>query len=134
MADSLLTGVSGLQAHQTMLDVVGNNLANVNTIGFKAQTAQFQDILYQTLGRASLDVSNLSGTNPIQVGLGVMVASISSNFSEGTLQVTGRDLDLGLQGNGFFVVNNGIQNLFTRAGAFDVNSSGFLVDPATGSR
>ncbi len=134
MPDSLLTAVSGMEAAQTMLDVVGNNLANVNTVGFKSQSVGFQDLFYQTLSGGSQDVTGQSGTNPVQVGLGVTVGGVNTNFSVGSLEQTGQPLDLALQGNGFFVMNNGSENSYTRAGSFSISSSGYLVDPTTGDR
>lgn len=135
MATSLLAGVSGLRTHQTLLDVVGNNLANVNTIGFKGQRVEFQDLLFQTLSRSSATSSNqVGGTNPVQIGLGTRIGSIDTSFQQGNLQATGRDLDLAIQGDGFFVVNDGLQNLYSRAGAFAVDSNNYLVDPASGYR
>ncbi|HTU19763.1 MAG TPA: flagellar hook-basal body complex protein [Gemmataceae bacterium] len=131
MSSSLLTGVSGLTANQEMLDVVGNNLANLNTTGFKAQTPLFSDLLYQTLSPASAS-SKGSGTNPIQVGFGTMTSSVETNFTQGTLTTTGNPLDAALQGQGFFVANNGSQDLYTRAGAFNIDAAGYLVDPSTG--
>ena len=133
MSSSLLAGVSGLEAHQQMLNVVGNNLANLNTTGYKAQRMLFGDVLYETLRSASQGTSNgVGGTNPIQIGLGVSASSVSSNLQQGSLQTTGSDLDLAIQGNGFFVVNDGSQNLYTRAGSFMVDKNNTLVDPATG--
>jgi flagellar hook protein FlgE len=134
MASSLFAGVAGLKIHQTLLDVVGNNLANVNTTGFKGQRVEFQDVIYSTMQQASAPAQGgqLGGTNPIQVGLGAAVASIDTSFQQGSIQLTGRDLDLALQGNGFFVVSNSTQKFFTRAGSFDVDSAGFIVDPSTG--
>lgn len=131
MSSSLLAGVSGLTANQEMLDVVGNNLANLNTTGFKSQTPLFSDLLYQTLSPASAS-SNGSGTNPIQVGFGTQTSSIETNFTQGALTTTGNPLDAAIQGQGFFVANNGTQDLYTRAGAFGIDASGYLVDPATG--
>src|ERR1700730_9968891 len=108
MSSSLFTGVSGLRVHQQMLDVVGNNLANVNTTGFKSQSVSFGDLLYETLGQAtSATSSNNGGTNPLQIGGGVKAESIASNLQQGSLQATGGDYDLAVQGGGFFVVNNG---------------------------
>ena len=112
MSSSLLAGVSGLTAAQQMLNVVGNNLANLNTSGFKAQSPLFSDLLYQTLSPASA-TSNGSGTNPIQVGFGTMTSSIETNFTQGALTTTGNPLDAALQGQGFFVANNGTQNVYT---------------------
>src|SRR5438552_5546473 len=132
MASSLFAGVSGLRSFQDMLDVAGNNLANTNTTGFKSQRTRFADLLYATLTQASGTSSNVGGTNPSQVGFGVKVNAIDQDFSQGSLEPTGGSLDLAIQGNGFFVVNNGFQNLYTRDGAFGVDENNFLVDPATG--
>src|SRR5690348_2827629 len=113
MPDSLLTAVSGLQAHQTMLDVVGNDLANVNTIGFKSQDVLFQDLFYQSLGQATQNTTGQNSTDPTQIGLGVAVGGVSSNFNPGSLETTGKNTDMALTGNGFFVINNGSQDLYT---------------------
>lgn len=135
MANSLFTGVAGLQINQTMLDVVGNNLANSNTTGFKGQRVLFSDLVYQTIDNAtSTSGQQLGGTNPVQVGLGARVASVDANLQQGSIETTGRDLDMAIQGNGFFVARNGAQNVFTRDGAFGIDSSNYLVDPATGFR
>ena len=134
MSGILTSGVTGLQAMQQMLNVVGNNLANANTTGFKEQDVQFSDLLYQTYQAATGATSTVGGTNPVQVGTGVQVATIASNLQQGSLETTGNQLDLALQGNGYFVVNNGVQDLYTRAGSFGVDSQGFLVDPSTGAR
>jgi flagellar hook protein FlgE len=135
MSNIQLTAVSGLKVHQEMLDVVGNNLANVNTTGFKSQRVRFSDLVYQTLKPAAGGNSDsLGGTNPVQVGLGVQVAAVDSDLEQGTLESTGQELDMALQGQGYFVVNNGVQDVFTRAGAFGVDGDKHLVDPATGAR
>jgi flagellar hook protein FlgE len=135
MSSALLTAVSGLQAAQQYLDVTGNNLANVDTTGYKSQGVDFQDLIYETLNDATTTSTNvISGTNATQIGLGVKLGATPTNFSQGTLQETGRNLDLALQGQGFFVVNNGASNLYTRAGSFDVDTQGYLVDPSTGYR
>ena len=132
--DALYAGVTGLQVNQRMLDVVGNNLANSNTTGFKEQTVNFSDLVYQNLKDATAASTTVGGTDPIQVGSGAKVASISTDFQQGTLQSTGNDLDLALQGQGFFVVRSGSQPVYTRAGSFGVDSQDYLVDPATGNR
>src|SRR5579871_1665211 len=134
MANSIFTAVSGLSANQQSLDVVGNNLANLNTTAFKSQRVHFSDLLYQTLSPGSAGGSFFSGTNPLQVGLGVRTESVDSDFQQGELQATGNPLDLAIQGNGFFVVNDGVRDLYTRAGAFGVDGQNFLVDPGTGDR
>lgn len=136
MGNSLFTGVSGLRVHQEMLDVVGNNLANANTVGYKSQRIIFADLVYQTLAEPTGARSDaVSGTNPVQLGLGVKVASVDSNLRQGGLESTGRDLDFAIEGNGYFVVKNAAgQQVYTRAGAFDIDANNFLVDPATGAR
>jgi flagellar hook protein FlgE len=132
--NALFVGSSGLTANSTALDVVGNNLANINTTGYKNQRTLFRDVVYQTLSAGSGASGTVGGTNPVQLGFGVNVGSVDSLFGQGNLTPTGRTLDAGIQGSGFFVVNNGTQNLFTRAGGFNVDSSGYLVDPGTGFR
>lgn len=132
MANPLMTGVSGLTSHQKMIEVVGNNLANLNTIGFKSRSAIFSDVLYETLRGASGGGGDVGGTNPIQVGTGSQLSSINSNFSQGNLLATGSQLDMAIDGNGFFVVNSGGEDLFTRAGAFQLDRNGLLVDSGTG--
>ncbi|MDQ2678154.1 MAG: flagellar hook protein FlgE [Actinomycetota bacterium] len=127
MIRSMYSAVSGLRNHQTMMDVVGNNIANVNTSGFKSSTTVFQDVLSQTLRGAGAAGANTGGTNPAQVGLGSRVAGTTTNFSQGALQLTGRSTDLAIQGDGFFVVNQGGQQLYTRAGSFSPDALGRLV-------
>jgi flagellar hook protein FlgE len=129
MLRSLFAGISGLRSHQTMMDVTGNNIANVNTTGYKSSTTVFQDTLSQLLKGAGAPVGGIAGTNPAQVGLGVRVAAITSNFTQGSAQTTGRSTDLMIQGDGFFVVQNGGENLFTRAGAFSFDTDGRLTSP-----
>jgi flagellar hook protein FlgE len=119
MLRSLFAGISGLRVNQTMLDVTGNNIANANTIGFKGSTTIFQDTLSQMLNGATAVSPPRGGTNPTQVGLGVQLAGISTNMTQGSAQTTGRATDLMLQGDGFFVVQRGNETLYTRAGAFN---------------
>jgi flagellar hook protein FlgE len=132
MLRSLFSGVSGLRAHQTMMDVVGNNIANVNTVGFKASQTVFQDTLSQMLQGAGAPTGANGGTNPAQVGLGVRLAGISTNYTQGATQSTGRGTDLMIQGDGFFVISQGGEQLYTRAGAFDFDALGRLVTPTGG--
>jgi len=128
MLRSLYSGISGLRAHQTMLDVTGNNIANVNTPGFKASSVRFEDTLSQTLQGANAPAAGQGGTNPAQVGLGVQTAAISVDFTPGSRQTTGRGLDLAISGDGFFVVQDGTGNqLYTRDGALDFDGAGRLV-------
>lgn len=132
MLRSLYSGISGLRAHQTMLDVTGNNIANVNTAGFKASSTQFQDTLSQMTQGASAPQGETGGSNPAQIGLGVRVAGVSTNFAQGSSQSTGRATDLMISGDGFFVTSKGGQQLFTRAGAFSPDAAGQLVSPDGG--
>lgn len=129
MLRSLYSGISGLRSHQTMLDVTGNNIANVNTTAFKASAVQFQDTLSQLIGGAGGANGSVGGTNPAQVGLGVRVAGISTNFAQGSTQATGRAADLLISGDGFFVTRVGTQDLYTRAGSLDFDGAGHLVTP-----
>lgn len=133
MLRSLFAGISGLRVNQTMLDVTGNNIANANTTGFKSSSTVFQDTLSQMLTGASAANANRGGTNPVQVGLGVQLAATNANFTQGSTQTTGRPTDLMIQGDGFFVVNKGSEQLYTRAGAFTFDNTGTLVGP-TGNR
>jgi flagellar hook protein FlgE len=129
MLRSLYSGISGLRSHQTMLDVTGNNIANVNTTAFKASATQFQDTLSQMTQGAGSPQAEVGGTNPAQVGLGVQVAGISTNFAQGSAQTTGRATDIMISGDGFFVTKLGGENLYSRAGAFDFDAQGRLVSP-----
>ncbi len=135
MANSLMTGVSGLLAHKAMLDVVGNNLANMNTPGFKARNVLFADLVYETLRGATAGVAGQrGGTNPMQVGNGVKFSGTSTNFTQGELRLTGGVLDMAIDGDGFFVLSDGNNQFFTRTGSFALDSNGILVDPTTGDR
>ena len=134
MSYALSSGVTGLQAHQQMLDVAGNNLANVNTTSFKASRAGFSELLSQTLQQASQPTDRVGGTNPQQMGSGVGVSSITPNMTQGSIVNTGNPLDVAIEGEGYFVVSDGVQPLYTRAGAFGVDGNGYMVDPATGYR
>lgn len=129
---SLFSGVSGLKAHQTGMDVIGNNIANVNTTGFKSSRTTFADTLSQTLTGASAPGDTVGGTNPKQIGLGTGVASIDLLFTDGSVQSTGKNTDLCLSGNGLFVVKNGNQTYYTRDGAFEFDSAGNYVLPSSG--
>ncbi|MEZ6132244.1 MAG: flagellar hook-basal body complex protein [Planctomycetaceae bacterium] len=133
MANSLLTGFSGLQSHQKMIETVGHNLANLNTTGFKARRAAFSDVFYETVkGGSGGAVGALGGSNPAQIGNGSKLASIAVNFSQGSLEATGAEFDFALEGEGFFVLNSENGQHYTRAGAFAVDQHGNLVDAATG--
>ena len=129
MLRSMFSGVSGLRSHQTMVDVIGNNIANVNTFGFKSSTVMFQDLLSQVLTGAGVPTATTGGTNPAQVGLGVKVAGVSTSFTQGASQLTGRSTDLSIQGDGFFIVRQGAEVLYTRAGSLSFDAMGRLVSP-----
>lgn len=126
MMRSLFAGVSGIQNHQTWLDIIGNNIANVNTVGFKSSRASFAEILTQTLRSGTAPHSGFGGTNPMQVGLGMQLMSVDTQFLQGMFESTGSYTDLAIQGNGFFVLSNGNQKYFTRSGAFNIDAEGYL--------
>ncbi len=134
MTFALSSGVSGLQAHQKMLDVAGNNLANVNTTAFKSSRITFSELLSETIKKASQPTTNVGGTNPQQMGSGVSVSGISPNIIQGNIVNTGNPLDLALEGEGYFVLSDGQQSVYTRAGSFAVDADSNLVDPNTGYR
>ncbi|RRD94992.1 flagellar hook protein FlgE [Clostridiales bacterium COT073_COT-073] len=130
MMRSMYSGVSGLRVHQTKMDVIGNNISNVNTAGFKASRTLFNEVFSQNLQNASGPTPNLGGRNPMQIGLGASVSTIDINMNEGASQRTDLVTDLKIEGEGFFVVKNADGIKFTRAGAFRVDVAGNLVNPA----
>ncbi len=133
MLKSLFSAVSGLKSHQTMMDVIGNNIANVNTTGYKSSSTQFTDIYYQTLAAASKPTDDLGGTNPTQVGAGATVSAINVSTGRGGYQQTYETLDMYISGEGYFVVQDGDGNTkYTRVGSLDFDAAGNLVD-ANGS-
>ena len=131
---AMFTGVTGLLAHQRRLDVVANNIANVNTTGYRASRVLFQDLFSQTLRGGTPPVGSFGGQNPYQVGLGVGIASIDVLHDQGSLFTTGVASDFAIQGNGFFVLSDGSGSYYTRDGSFALNANGVLIDPATGMR
>src|SRR5690242_11951271 len=132
MMRSMFSAISGLKNHQTFMDVVGNNIANVNTTGFKQSRVTFQDILSQTVRSASGPQGGRGGVNPEQVGLGMLISGIDTIQTQGTLQSTGKLTDMAIQGDGYFVMSDGKQQLFTRDGSFDLGIDGTLENPANG--
>ena len=135
MLRSMFSGVSGLRSHQTMMDVIGNNIANVNTIGYKSSSVVFQDMLSQSLAGAGVPTDGpggLGGTNPSQVGLGVKIGGITTSFRQGASQLTGNSTDMSIQGDGFLVARNNGQTLFTRAGSLSFDAYGRMVTPDGG--
>jgi len=132
MMKALFAAIAGLQNHITFMDVVGNNIANVNTQGFKASRVTFQDMLTQNISGASAPTADRGGTNAMQIGLGMKLGAIDVLQGQGSLQATGRSTDFAIQGNGFFIVRDGARSFYTRDGAFDVSVTGELVNPTNG--
>ncbi|RJP81647.1 MAG: flagellar hook-basal body complex protein [Candidatus Zixiibacteriota bacterium] len=126
MMRSLFSGVAGIRNHQTWLDIIGNNISNVNTVGFKNSRATFAEALAQTLRSATGPQGGFGGNNPMQVGLGMQLMSVDTMFKQGAFETTGNNTDLALQGSGFFVVSDGNQKYFTRSGAFSIDADGYL--------
>ena len=129
MLRSLYSGVSGLDANQEFIDTIGNDIANINTTGYKSNEVQFEDLLDQTITGATTPTSAEGGVNPTQVGLGVKVAGVEANFTQGTTEQTGNPLDLSIQGSGFFIANDNGQTVYTQAGSLELDGSGNLVTP-----
>ena len=129
MLRSLFSGISGLKAHQQMLDVVSNNIANVNTTGFKSSNAVFEDTLSQLLRPAGASTDTSGGLDPTQIGLGVKLAGVQQNFEQGSTQITNKATDIMVNGDGFFVLDAGGQQVYSRAGAFTLDNDGNLVNP-----
>lgn len=128
MLSSMYSGISGLRNFQTKLDVIGNNIANVNTMGFKKGRTVFKDLMSQTVAGASGAGDNRGGVNPMQIGLGSQIASIDTIHSPGSPQYTGNTLDLAIAGDGFFQVLDGNEIMYTRAGNFTMDANGDIVD------
>ena len=127
MLRSMFSAISGLRAHQTKMDTVANNIANVNTVGYKTSNTVFETTLTQVLRNGKSPDATQGGANPAQIGLGVKLAAITTDFSQGKTQNTGRALDFMIQGDGFFVTKDGNQDLYTRAGSFSFDGSGKLI-------
>ena len=129
MMRSLYSGVAGLKTHQTKMDVIGNNIANVNTTGFKSSSVLFSDVLYQTSANATGATATTGGTNASQIGLGAKTSSIQTSITQnGSAQTTNNTYDMMLSGSAFFVVSRGGTNYFTKVGSFGVDGSGCLVN------
>jgi flagellar hook protein FlgE len=129
---SLYTGLSGLRLHQNYIDVIGNNLANVSTAGFRGARPTFSDLLSSTLHGGTEANGQLGGLNPMQIGHGAMMSTVDIDTSQGTFQDTGRPLDVALQGHGFFTLSDGSQRYYSRVGTFGIDSTNSLVDIRTG--
>jgi flagellar hook protein FlgE len=133
MMQSMYSGVAGLNTQQTEMDVIGDNIANVSTVGFKSSDAIFEEALAQTMQGASTPTKNLGGSNPVQIGLGVQIGSIQVSQSQGSLTNTGKNTDLAVDGAGFFVMGGpGGEKYFTRDGAFGLDGQCHLVSPSNG--
>ncbi len=134
MSRSMWSAVAGIKSHQEAMDVIGNNISNINTVGFKAGTASFVDVLSDTLSGATSpdNVRGIGGRNPHQVGLGDTIATVSTSFSQGSIQSTNKSTDLALQGDGFFVSSSdgGKNYFYSRAGEFSFDASGNFEDPS----
>jgi flagellar hook protein FlgE len=127
MLRSMFSGIAGMKNFQTKLDVIGNNISNVNTFGYKKGRVIFKDLMSQNISGASTPTETRGGTNPIQIGLGSTMASIDTVATQGSLQTTGRQLDLSINGDGYFAVKKGDGDLYTRAGNFYLDQKGTLV-------
>jgi flagellar hook protein FlgE len=132
MIGSLFTGITGLQSFQQQMNVVANNIANVNTVGFKGAETIFESMLSQNLASASAPTALTGGSDPKQIGLGTQITSIVPIFTQGGSQTTNKPTDMMIQGNGFFVMQSNGSTYYTRDGAFDRDANGDLVNPATG--
>ena len=131
MMRSLFSGVSGLKTHQIRMDVIGNNIANVNTVGYKTQNVTFTDVFYQTVQAASGPNAETGkgGTNAKQIGIGSALGTIATNVSkQGGMQATDNPFDVMINGDEFFIVSDGQSNFFTKAGNFNVDEAGNLVN------
>ena len=132
MMRSLLSAVSGMRNHQVRMDVIGNNVANVNTTAYKAARATFKESFSQLVQSASAPNGDLGGINPKQIGTGMELGSVDNIFTQGNFDATGVKTDLMVQGSAFFVVAQGTQQLYTRAGNFQIDAQGFMVHPSNG--
>ena len=134
MIQAMYSGVSGLRAFKTQLDVIGNNIANLNTIGFKASRVSFQDTMSQTMNAGSGPSAGGGGINPSQVGLGVTVGSIDMDTAQGSLQSTGRAADVAIEGGGYLMLGDGAKLAYTRNGAFSLDADFNLVSASSGMK
>jgi flagellar hook protein FlgE len=132
MMRSLSSAVAGLNTQQTAMDVIGANISNINTVGYKGSRTSFQDVMSQTMQSATGSSGERGGTNAIQIGMGVGLAAVDTITEAGSYQSTGRSTDLAIQKEGYFVVTDGKQQNYTRAGNFDFDSAGNFVIPGTG--
>lgn len=132
MMRSLFSGVSGLANNMVRMDVIGNNVANVNTIAYKASRVTFEEAMTQMLKGSTAPMGSLGGSNPTQVGTGARLGTIDSIFTQGSMEATGIDTDLGIQGRAFFVLSDGTSQFYSRSGSFQLDGRGHLVNPSNG--
>lgn len=133
MIQAMYNGVSGLRAHKTMMDVISNNIANVNTVGYKSARVSFREAFSQTMKGASAPMAGgAGGTNPMQLGLGAAIGSIDISQNQGSLQPTGKLTDMAIEGNGFFIITDGAAQYYSRDGSFSIDQAGNLVSTASG--
>jgi flagellar hook-basal body protein len=134
MLGSIYSGITGLRNFQDQLDIVANNIANVNTVGYKGSRATFQTLLFQNLRSGMAPQNQLGGINPMQIGAGSQLASIDKIMTQGSPMSTGKVTDLMIQGEGFFILSDGTDQYYTRAGNFTRDYNGFFLEPATGMK
>lgn len=134
MLQAMLAGVASIKAQQSRMNVIGNNLANVNTTAYKKNRVSFSEMMSQTVRGATRPTDSTGGINPVQYGLGVLVSGTDTDNLQGSLNATNRPTDFAIQGNGFFVTSNGAATSYTRDGTFNLDSLGYLVHQATGDR
>ncbi|HET6454782.1 MAG TPA: flagellar hook protein FlgE [Armatimonadota bacterium] len=133
MIQAMYNGVSGLRAHKTQMDVISNNIANINTIGFKASRVNFREMLSQTVqGAKAPKPGGTGGTNPVQIGLGTSIGSVDASISQGSLISTGKATDVAIEGNGYLILGDGSGKYFTRDGSLTLDSEGVLVSAGSG--
>ncbi|KAA3648396.1 MAG: flagellar hook protein FlgE [Chloroflexi bacterium] len=134
MLRSMFTAITSLNLHQTYMDVVADNLANANTPAYKASRITFKDQFAQTMSAGSAPTATLGGINPTQIGLGARLGGVTTTFSQGTMQSTGRLTDMAIQGDGLFIYSDATNTFYSRDGATNMDSQGFLVNESTGLR
>ena len=134
MLRSMFTAISSLNMHQYFMDVVADNLSNANTLGFKSSRVTFMDQFAQMMWAGSPPSGEMGGVDPAQIGLGMRLGSISTNFAQGILQSTGRNTDVAIQGDGFFIYTDGVSQFYSRDGALSIDAEGYLVNSGTGIR
>ena len=134
MIRSMFTAINSMYLNQQYLDVVADNLSNVNTPGFKSSFVRFKDQFAQTLSVGGAPSATTGGVNPMQIGLGTNMGTVGKSFTQGALTSTGSDLDMAISGDGFFVYNNGVTNLYSRDGSLAIDAQGYLVHSSSGNR